>query len=146
MAARTVLIAAHDPWFLQLLRIYAEESGFKAVQVHEGQDILPMIRQEQPVALLLQIDLPGQLRSWEVLKKLHEERQACHIPVLAFTWHDQALPEEAMQSITMHLQEPVTFDMFVDALQKLGLNPTRPDWSASKDRSHLSSRNASETR
>lgn len=123
--ARTVLIAAHDPWFLQLLRMYTEESGYKAVQVHEGQDVLPMVRLEQPVAVLLQVDLPGHVKSWDILKSLHQENGAPEIPVMVFTWHDQALPADAMENVAVHLQEPVTFEAFTDAFRKLGLNPAR---------------------
>jgi DNA-binding response OmpR family regulator len=123
--ARTVLIAAHDPWFLQLLRMYTEESGFKAVQVHEGEDVLPMIRLEHPVAVLLQVDLPGQVKSWDILKSLHQEGGTHPVPVLVFTWHDQILPADAMENVAIHLQEPVTFEAFTDAFQKLGLNPVR---------------------
>ena len=45
---RTCLIAAHDPWFIQLLRVYSEESGFRVVQAYEGQDVLPVIHQNLP--------------------------------------------------------------------------------------------------
>jgi DNA-binding response OmpR family regulator len=123
---QTVLIAAHDPWFLQLLRLYTEESGYKAVQVHEGQDVLPMIRQEKPVAVLLQVDLPGHIKSWEVLKNLHSESSVCQIPVLVFTWHDQELPEETGSYVSAHLYEPITFETFVDTFQELGLHPVHP--------------------
>jgi DNA-binding response OmpR family regulator len=121
----TVLIAAHDPWFLQLLRMYTEESGFRAVQVDEGQDVLPMVRQENPIAVLLQVDLPGHLKGWDVLKVLHDEKGVCMIPVLLFTWHDQTLPKDVLASVAAHLQEPIAFETFVDTLQKIGLKPTR---------------------
>jgi DNA-binding response OmpR family regulator len=135
--AQTVLIAAHDPWFLQLLRMYTEESGFKAVQVYEGQDVLPMIRLEQPVAVLLQVDLPGHMKSWDVLKCLQDERGMSEVPVLVFTWHDQALPADYLLNVAAHLQEPVTFEAFVDAFQKLGLHPAqaRLNRAPPKDRS-----------
>jgi len=125
-----VLIAAHDPWFLQLLRMYTEESGYKAVQVHEGQDVLPMIRQENPVAVLLQVDLPGHIKTWEVLKNLNRENGVCKIPVLVFTWHDQELPEEAASYVSAHLHEPITFETFVDTFQELGLHPVYPSHGA----------------
>jgi two-component system, NtrC family, sensor kinase len=121
----TVLIAAHDPWFLQLLRMYTEESGFRAVQVYEGQDVLPMILQEEPLAVLLQVDLPGHVKGWDVLKALRNEQGLCKIPVLLFTWHEQFIPAEILESVAAHLQEPVAFETFVDTLQKIGLKPVR---------------------
>lgn len=134
----TVLIAAHDPWFLQLLRMYTEESGFRAVQVYEGQDVLPMVRQENPIAVLLQVDLPGNVMGWDVLKALHNEQGICMIPVLLFTWHDQTLPKDVLDGVAAHLQEPIAFETFVDTLLKIGLKPNLPNpphFSVPSDRS-----------
>ena len=140
----TILIAAHDPWFLQLLRMYTEESGFRAVQVYEGQDVLPMVRQEEPLAILLQVDLPGHVKGWDVLKVLRSEQGVCTIPVLLFTWHDQVLPVDVLESVAAHLQEPIAFETFVETLQEIGLNPvyqnpnhhsSNQDKSATDDRS-----------
>jgi len=105
--------------------MYAEESGFRAVQVYQGQDVFPMIRQEKPLALLIQVDLPGQMVGWDVLKALRGEKGICTIPTLVFTWHDQELPQEILQGVSAHLQEPVAFATFVDALRKIGLKPTQ---------------------
>jgi CheY-like chemotaxis protein len=132
----TVLIAAHDPWFLQLLRMYTQESGFRAVQVYEGQDVLPMIRQEKPEVVLLQLDLPGHVKGLDVLRALRSDNGACTIPVLVFTWHDQSLPQDAREGIAAHLREPVTYEMFVDALQKAGLHPIHKPPSRISGREH----------
>jgi DNA-binding response OmpR family regulator len=105
--------------------MYTEESGFRAVQVHEGQDVLPMIRREEPLAVLLQVDLPGYVKGWDVLKALRNEKEVCSIPVLLFSWHDQVLPAEALEGVAAHLQEPIAFETFVGTLKKIGLKPTR---------------------
>jgi DNA-binding response OmpR family regulator len=117
---RTCLIAAHDPWLLQLLRIYTEESGFRVVQAHEGQDVLPMIEKEDPAAILLQVDLPGQIKGLELLNVLRTNPLANRIPVLAFSWQNEGVSEMA-NGAAAYLQEPVTYETFVDALHKLGV-------------------------
>ncbi len=117
---RTCLIAAHDPWLLQLLRIYSEESGFRVVQAYEGQDVLPLIEKEAPAAILLQIDLPGQIKGIELLDVLHTNPLVNHIPVLAFSWQSEAATE--MENAAAFLQEPVTYEAFVDVLCKLGIS------------------------
>jgi DNA-binding response OmpR family regulator len=128
----TCLIAAHDPWFIQLLRIYSEESGLRVVQVYEGQDVLPMIFQEKPVAVFLQADLPGRIKGWEVLHLIKLDPVACHIPVLVFSWPAHMSAEDAPVSLidgaAAHLQEPVTYEIFQDALKKVGvgLSGSRP--------------------
>jgi CheY-like chemotaxis protein len=117
---QTCLIAAHDPWFIQLLRIYTEETGLRVTQVFEGQDILPMIHRETPVVILLQMDLPGQIKSLEVLQSLKNDPTTCHIPVLVFSW--QGMVEGLIEGTATHLQEPVTYEAFVEALKKVGIH------------------------
>jgi len=118
---RTCLIAAYDPWLLQLLRAFTEESGFRVVQVHEAQDILPTIEREEPAAILLQVDLPGRVMGRELLHMLNQNPRASHIPVLAFSWQYESI-SELPTGIAAFLQEPVTYDAFVDALAKVGIS------------------------
>jgi CheY-like chemotaxis protein len=119
------LIAAHDPWFIQLLRIYSEESGFHVAQVYEGQDVLPMIYQEKPAAIFLQADLPGKIKGWEVLRSLKADPLACQIPVFVFSWSghgaSEAITDPLKEGAAAHLQEPVTYEIFQDALRKAGV-------------------------
>ena len=117
---RTCLIAAYDPWLLQLLRVFTEESGFRVVQVHEAQDVLPMIEQVEPAAILLQIDLPGRVKGGELLHELNKNPHANQIPVVAFSWQDECI-SELPDGVAALLREPVTYDAFVDALEKAGI-------------------------
>jgi len=118
---RTCLIAAHDPWFIQLLRVYSEESGFRVVQAYEGQDVLPVIHQESPQVILLQADLPGRVRAAEVLKSVHNDPRAMVIPLLVFSWEGHESLSAEQGTVTAHLTEPVTYDTFVDALNQAGI-------------------------
>lgn len=118
----TCLIAAHDPWFIQLLRIFSEESGIRVVQAFEGQDVLPLALQEKPEIVFLQIDLPGQVMGQEVLKLLKRNSATARIPVFAFSWRAQERLDEVIGDITGFLQEPITYEAFVDALAKAGMH------------------------
>jgi DNA-binding response OmpR family regulator len=118
----TCLIAAHDPWFIQLLRIYSEESGFRVVQAFEGQDVLPKVIEEKPIAILLQIDLPGQIQGREVLKLLKRDSATCSIPILAFSWQGGEDISDLEGNVNAHLQEPVTYESFLDALKLAGIH------------------------
>ncbi len=128
----TCLIAAHDPWFIQLLRIYSEESGFRVVQAFEGQDVLPKVLEEKPIAILLQIDLPGQIQGREVLMLLRRDLTTCTIPILAFSWQGGEDIGDLEGKVNAHLQEPVTYEFFLDALKLAGIHPqgrSRMDYS-----------------
>ena len=116
---QTCLIAAHDPWFIQLLRIFAEESGFQVVQVYEGQDILPVLYDEKPDVVLLQMDLPGTIKSREVMVKIKTDPAISSIPVLIFSW--QGDNYEEIEGAAARLQEPVTYETFLETLQKVGI-------------------------
>jgi DNA-binding response OmpR family regulator len=116
---QTCLIAAHDPWFIQLLRIYTEETGLRITQVFEGQDVIPMIRRESPAVLLLQMDLPGQIKSLEVLQSLKNDPKTSQIPVLIFSW--QGMVDGLVEGVATHLQGPITYEAFVEALRKVGI-------------------------
>jgi CheY-like chemotaxis protein len=117
----TCLIAAHDPWFIQLLRIYTEEMGLRVTQAFVGQDVLPMIHKESPSVILLQVDLPGQLKGWEVLNTLKADPTTNHIPILVFSWQSHRTVEDLAEGASAYLQEPVTYDSFVEALGKVGI-------------------------
>jgi DNA-binding response OmpR family regulator len=116
---KTCLIAAHDPWFIQLLKIYSEECGFRVVQAFDMQEVLTKALHEKPAAILLQSDLPGTVKSRDLLKLLHRDPNTSQIPVFVFSW--QGLADEMTEGATAQLIEPVTYDSFVNALQAAGL-------------------------
>jgi response regulator RpfG family c-di-GMP phosphodiesterase len=115
------LIAAHDPWLIQLLRVFANGSGFDVIQAYEGQEVLPLAREALPAVILLQMDLAGQLRGWEVPQELKATPDTQKIPILAFSWTAQNLSEEPGGNTVTFIQEPVTYEAFVNALNQLGI-------------------------
>jgi hypothetical protein len=122
------LIAAHDPWLIQLLRVFAHGSGFQVVQAFEGQEVLPLARQELPVVILLQMDLAGQLRGWEVPHELKTLPDTKKIPILAFSWTGQPLNDDPDNASVTFIQEPVTYETFINALSQLGIIcPEKPN-------------------
>ena len=102
------------------MRNYTEESGLQVIQVFEGQDVMPTVHKSHPQVVLLQLDLPGQVKSTEILHALHSDPTTSHIPVLVFSWRGAV--EGLAQGAVTHLQEPVTYETFVDALEKVGVS------------------------
>jgi DNA-binding NtrC family response regulator len=137
---RTCLIAAHDPWFIQLLRIYSEESGFRVVQAFEGQDVLPSIHKEHPQVILMQVDLPGQLQVQDVFKSIQTDAEASSIPLLMFSWEGHQAEQEIFHFSCMQLTEPVTYDNFTDALKKSGISLPKSDGEHGRPRERSSRR------
>jgi CheY-like chemotaxis protein len=116
---KTCLIAAHDPWFIQLLKIYSEESGFWVVQAFDAQEVITKAIHEHPTVILLQLDLPGSIKGRDMLKMLRLNEQTKLIPVFVFSW--QGSLGESVEGATAHLMEPITYEAFTDALQSAGL-------------------------
>ena len=121
LMSKSCLIAAHDPWLIQLLRVFAHGSGFNVIQAFEGQEVLPLARESLPVVILLQMDLAGQLRGWDVPQDLQATPDTQKIPILAFSWTGQNLNEVPGNDTVTFIQEPVTYELFVNALNKLGI-------------------------
>ena len=122
------LIAAHDPWLIQLLRIFAHGSGFEVVQAFEGQEVVPLAQQELPAVILLQMDLAGQLRGWDVPDELNTVPETRAIPILAFSWSNLLPSEGGGNTRITFVPEPVTYEIFTDVLNKLGITcPEKPD-------------------
>ncbi|MFZ6030364.1 MAG: response regulator [Chloroflexota bacterium] len=115
------LIAAYDPWVIQLLRVFTEESGFRVVQAFEGKEILPLVQQQKPRVILLEAELPGDPRGRELLDRLKEDAVGCTIPVLIFSWRKQDTRKTQPQDLHVYLQEPIRYDDFVCALRKVGV-------------------------
>jgi PleD family two-component response regulator len=121
LMSKSCLIAAHDPWLIQLLRVFAHGSGFDVIQALEGQEVLPLAREALPIVILLQMDLAGQLRGWEVPQELKSTPDTQQIPILIFSWTGQNLNEIPENDTVTFIQEPVTYESFVNALNKLGI-------------------------
>ncbi len=117
----TCLIAAHDPWFIQLLRAYAHESGFRVVQAFEGQDVLPMVHLEHPAAVFLQAELPGKIVGKDIIKKIRADSEIKDTLVLVFYSQLSTFEDEMDDCEAIHLQEPVNYETFENILQDTGL-------------------------
>ncbi len=123
---KTCLIAEHDPWDIQLLRLYAERLGFQVVQVFEAQDVLPIARQTRPDVIILEAELPGYAKCHEVICALKADPVSYASAVVVFSRpKEYDLSSEAGMEI-VYLTKPATLEGFQSALERTGV------WSASE--------------
>jgi CheY-like chemotaxis protein len=119
---KTCLIAAHDPWFIQLLKIYSEECGLRVLHAFDGQEVLSLVRSENPAGVLLQMDLPGAVKSGDIIKSLRNDPKTKQIPVIVFSWQNSYDDDRGdTEGSTAHLKEPITYEIFVSTLRSAGL-------------------------
>jgi CheY-like chemotaxis protein len=123
------VIGESDPFVAQLLQRFAEESGLCAWRANSGQELMKLILLVKPNVIILEPQLPGLLRGWEVAKALKNRPETRDIPVITCSWLHEADIVVLMGRICGHLQKPdIYFRDFVSALQAAGI--------AVVDRSH----------
>ncbi len=117
----TCLIAANDPWFIQLIRVYSAECGLIAAEAFISQDILPAIHHEHPSIILLQADIPGQVHGQELACLIRKDPVARGIPIVIFYTQAESVSPELAEIASASIQEPVSFGAFQEALSKTGI-------------------------
>jgi DNA-binding response OmpR family regulator len=121
--AKTCLIAEHDPWDLQLLRLHAERMGFSVVHVFEAQDVLPVAREARPGIVILERDLPGSLGYQDIVCGLQSDPATSDVAIILFS-HDGGRPaNQASSSRVYGLQKPATYETLRATLEQAGVIP-----------------------
>jgi CheY-like chemotaxis protein len=123
---RLCVIAEANPFIIQLLQRFAEKSGFDVLPVQVGQDVLELARQKNPALIMIDPELPGKVRGWEVIRLLREDIEVCKIPVIACTWMSESALSEMAGQVSGRLQKPeIHYKDFVGALRKAGVYETK---------------------
>ncbi|MCX6064668.1 MAG: response regulator [Chloroflexi bacterium] len=121
---RLCVIAEANPFIIRLLQRFAEKIGLDVLLVQVGQDVLDLAHQKKPAVIVIDPELPGKMRGWEVIRLLREDVEACQIPVIACTWMDEGALREMAGEVNGRLQKPDMHYMdFVNALMKAGVLP-----------------------
>jgi CheY-like chemotaxis protein len=115
------MIAEHDPWDIQLLRLYAERVGYQVVQVFQTQDVLPVAKQARPEIIIVDSELPGTLSSLEAVHSLTTDPDTGSAAVLLLSVLAELSLEGANSDIQASLQKPVTYGAFLQALTEAGV-------------------------
>jgi len=124
---RICLIADGDPFITRLLRRFGEECGLQVIQAQSGQDVLDTARQFLPAVIILDPELPGKLRGWDVLRSLREDPQTCHISIITCSWLQIAEVTARVGEVQGNLQKPeLHYDTFLEALRRIGLDLQDP--------------------
>ena len=80
-AGRTVLVVEDDHKIADVVRIYLERDGFRAVLAYDGHEALHLAESEQPALIVLDLLLPG-LDGREVCRRI---RQRSSVPIIMLT-------------------------------------------------------------
>ena len=79
-----VLIVTAEEATASILLEQAHAMKFKGIVAHQGASTLTLARDYQPVAILLDVDLP-EIDGFTVLERLKRDSSTCHIPIHVLT-------------------------------------------------------------
>lgn len=125
----TCLIGEADPFIARLLQRFAEEIGLDVQRVQVGEAFIEAASQRLPGVIILDPELPGQLRGWEVVKAIYTANPALEdVPMILCSW----LPEGQARALTTeqawenpiagYLQKPdLHYQDFLEAVRASGL-------------------------
>lgn len=136
--APKLMLVENDPYFIYLLKLYAEQSGFVVINTNSGLNALSLAEEERPTVIVLESDLP-EVTGWEILQDLRSRPLTHEIPVVMCLWHDsQQLCD--MTHTERLLRKPMQYEDFVVALKGVGVwpengpaKPTRPPLTSLQD-------------
>ena len=120
----TVVVIEDDPRSAELVELHLRAAGLRAVGASTGEQGLDLVRAEDPVAVVLDIHLPG-MDGWEVLTALKSDPTTADVPVVVVSVEPERGRGFALGA-TEYLVKPVSGEHLLAAVTRL-LPPPRAD-------------------
>jgi signal transduction histidine kinase/ActR/RegA family two-component response regulator len=116
-----VVVIEDDRRSLELLTVYLEGAGVEVVGVRDGSDGLDAVRRRRPVAVVLDIRLPG-MDGWDVLAALKADPATAAVPVVVVSILDERGRGFALGAAE-YLVKPVSHEDLLSALTRVRVLP-----------------------
>jgi signal transduction histidine kinase/DNA-binding response OmpR family regulator len=113
---QTILVIDDDPVARDLLERYLTGQGFYVIAAPDGNEGLRLARELQPVAITLDVTMPG-VDGWTVLGRLKADPQTASIPVIMLTMVEERNLGFALGAAD-YLTKPVAWDRLSAALKR----------------------------
>ena len=120
----TVVVIEDDPRSAELVELHLRAAGLRAVGASTGEQGLDLVRAQDPVAVVLDIHLPG-MDGWEVLTALKSDPTTADVPVVVVSVEPERGRGFALGA-TEYLVKPVSGEHLLAAVTRL-LPPPRAD-------------------
>lgn len=119
------LIGESDPFIAQLLWRFSAASGLVPVQAQLGQDVLRLAQEQAPELVIIEPELPGEVRGWQAIHALRAEPGLNDIPVITCSWLQAADANALVGNSRGHLQKPeLHYRDFLAMLCAIGIEPS----------------------
>ncbi len=120
---RLCIIGEADPFLSNLLRRFSEKSGLRVRRAQTGEAVVELVQFEKPALVILEPDLPGRLRGWQVAADQSME----DIPLLICTWLSELEARALVKQAFIYLQKPdLHYSGFIAALEAAGIQQPSP--------------------
>ena len=114
IANKRIMIIGMDSHSSYLLQRFVRKSAHRVISVNLGDDALSLARYENPVAIVLEVDMPETV-GWQTLRALKSDPQAGRIPVILCSWLDESARGLA-EGADLYLRMPFLYEEFETAL------------------------------
>ncbi len=112
-----ILVVEDDKNASELLIITLTKAGYRAVPAYTGKEALALVDKMEPFAITLDIMLPG-MDGWELLDRLKNNPNTCHIPVIVISMVDNKEIGFAM-GVVDYFVKPVEKSVLLASLDNL---------------------------
>ncbi len=109
-----VLAVDDEPGVLDLYARYLEKGGYGVVGVDSAMDLLDYVREIEPAAVILDLNLPGK-SGWAAVQELKYAPETAHIPIIVCSIDEPRAHPLAAQ-LAAYLTKPVIEVDLLDAL------------------------------
>jgi CheY-like chemotaxis protein len=113
----SIFVANDDPAFVELIKELLTDAGYPNVVWHVGASAFHRIRDEQPLLVLLDINLINPGRGWTTLDALRLHPKTRHIPVILCATDMRLLEEKAQLLRELNcqtLEKPFDIEMLLE--------------------------------
>ncbi len=115
---RPVVLAIDDePGVLDLYARYLEKEGYAVIGLNNANDLLDYVRQMHPVAILLDINLPGKT-GWDAIDDLKASQETRDIPIVVCSIDDDR-DRGINLGVSEYLVKPIIEDDLIRTLSRL---------------------------
>ncbi len=97
MSQPIIAVVNNDALFVQLLTTLLKAEGFAALRHQTGDVAYTQIKEQQPDAILLDIEATNPLLSWRVVDFLLFDPQTASIPLVIASVNDQELKDRIVR-------------------------------------------------
>lgn len=117
---RLVLVLEDEPNISEAIRFILRRDGWQVLSHDEGHDALPLIEQEAPSLVILDVMLPGQ-SGFEILQAMRSRDAMADLPVIMLTAKGQTADRERALSLgaSLYMAKPFSNAELVAAVRQL---------------------------